>query len=58
MIFQILVWFEQLVAKASTVSYGARKATQNKPNMENCLPTKRQTTEEVVFHCPKSNQKS
>ena len=48
MIFQIYDLLPPLVAKASTVRYGAGKAEARNLNMENCLPKFRHATEEVV----------
>ena len=49
MIFQIYDLLAPLVAKASTDRYGEGKAETRNVNVENCLPTKRQVTEEAVL---------
>ena len=48
MIFQIYDLLPPLVAKASTVRYGAGKAEARNLNMKNSLPTNSQTTKEAV----------
>ncbi len=48
MIFQIYDLLAPLVAKASTVRYGAGKAGARNLNMRNCLHTQSQATEDAV----------
>ena len=48
MIFQIYDLLPPLVAKASTARYGAGKAEARNLNVENRLPTQRQTNEKAV----------
>ena len=48
MIFQIYDLLPPLVAKASTVRYGAGKAGARNLKVENCLPTNSQTIEKAV----------
>ena len=50
MIFQIYDLLPPLVAKASTVRYGAGKAEARNLNMENGLPNFRQAPENAVTY--------
>ena len=53
--FQIYDLLPPLVAKASTVRYGAGKAEPRNLNMKNCLPDIRRTPEKAVKNPIKYN---
>jgi len=54
MIFQIYDLLFPLVAKASTVRYGAGKAEARNLNMENCLPNFKPANENAVIYKKKA----